>query len=36
MSQDFSKMKKEMIVELRRNKKEFLHKMLGKLWDELK
>ncbi len=36
MSRDFSKIKKKMVEELRQNKKEFLHKILGKLWDELK
>ncbi len=32
MSHDFSKIN----VKLFRNKKEFLHKILGKFWNELK
>ncbi len=36
MSRDVSKIKKRMVVELYRNKKEFLNKILGKWWDELK
>ncbi len=36
MWRNFSKIKKNVFVELYRNKKEFLHKILGKLWCELK
>ncbi len=36
MSRNFNKIFKKVVVELRRNKKEFLHKILGKLWVELK
>ncbi len=35
-SRDFSKIKKRVAVELCRNKKEFLHKIVEKLWGELK
>ncbi len=35
MSRDFSKIKK-VVAELSRNEKEFLHKILGYLWGELK
>ncbi len=36
MSRDFSKIKKKVVVELCQSKKAFLHKILGKLWGELK
>ncbi len=33
---DFSQIKKRQVAELYRNKKEFLHKILGKWWGESK
>ncbi len=36
MSPDFSKIKKEVVMQLCQIKKEFLNKILGKLWNELK
>ncbi len=36
MLRDFSKIEETVVVELCQNKKEFLHKISGKLWGELK